>query len=465
MGHNHKHIDRRDFLGKAACGAMGYTTLFSTLFNLKTMNAAAIANSAIFGGDYKALVCVFFAGGNDAFNMLVPKNNNAEYEAYANARSNVAIPQGEILPLEGSDYGLHPAMGPIQSLYDDGKLSFISNIGTLIQPVENMNQVYDGSIPIPLGLFSHSDQSQQWQTSVPHDRTAIGWGGKVADLLGDMNTNQNISLNISLAGNNVFQNGENSSQYVIDPYSGAIQINGYGDPWLFGELRTAAIDNMIEANYQDLYKKTYVDVIKVSRDSNIEFAEALDSVELSTEFSDNEISNKMKMVARTIAARNTLDLQRQIFFVEVGGFDMHDEVVDAHTEALTNISLAFSEFNTAMEELETTECVTTFTISEFARTLASNGNGTDHAWGSNVMVMGGQVNGGNIFGNYPTLALGSSIDLGGGVLIPDLSADEYFAELSRWFGVSDGDLATLFPNLGNFYFIDPEVQPIGFLPI
>jgi len=463
MGHKHHHIDRRDFLGKAACGAMGYTTLFSTLFNLKTMNAAAIANSAVFGGDYKALVCVFFAGGNDAFNMLVPKNNQAEYNAYADARSNVALSQNEILPLNGSDYGLHPSMGPMQTLYNEGKLSFISNIGTLIEPVENMNQVYDGSIPVPLGLFSHADQSQQWQTSVPHDRTAIGWGGKVADLLGDMNSNQNISLNISLAGNNVFQNGENSSQYVINPYSGAIQINGYGEDWLFSELRTAAIDNMVEANYQDLYKKTYVDVIKVSRDSNIEFAEALDPISLNTNFSDNELSDKMKMVARTIAARNTLSMTRQIFFVEVGGFDMHDEVVESHAEALTNISLAFSEFNAAMEELETTECVTTFTISEFARTLSSNGNGTDHAWGSNCIVMGGQVNGGNIFGTYPTLALDSNIDIGGGVLIPELSADEYFAELSQWFGVEDSDLATLFPNLGNFYSAGSGEAPIGFL--
>ena len=213
-------ISRRKFLGQASCAAIGSTTLFSTLLDLKKINAATAASSNILDGSYKALVCIMQGGGNDSFNMLIPTGSNA-YSDYATTRSNLAIPLNDILPLNGTNLGLHPSMTGVQSLYNQNKLSFISNIGTLIQPITKQ-QYYDESVDIPLGLFSHADQAQQWQTSIPHDRTALGWGGKTADLLQSMNNNSNISMNISLAGTNTFQKGADTVEYVIDAYDGAI---------------------------------------------------------------------------------------------------------------------------------------------------------------------------------------------------------------------------------------------------
>jgi len=467
-----KNINRRKFINMAGCGAMGYTTLLNTLINLKSMNAASIANSAVFGS-YKALVCLFLNGGNDSFNMLMPKQNNSEYETYAETRSNNAIPQEDILALEGSDYGLHPSLSGLRDLYNDGKVSFIANTGTLIEPIDNKWQIWDGSKAEPLGLYSHSDQSQQWQTSVPHDRTGVGWGGKINDLIHDMNSNQDISLNISLAGNNIFQTGDETAEYVLNPYSetGAVAINNYGFDWNFSEMLTQGVDNMIEANQVDLFKKTYVDIIKVSRDANLEFVEALEGVSLNTPFEADAVSMRLELVAKTIAARDTLGMTRQIFFVEYGGWDHHDEVLNAQTEMYSYVDAGLTSFQEAMEELGISDCVTTFFVSEFARTLTSNGNGTDHGWGGNMMVMGDAINGGQIFGTYPSLVLGSynqgddmnEIDMGGGVLIPSLSCDEYFAELALWFGVSPSDLNTIFPNIGNFYDVNSSDMPIGFL--
>ncbi len=455
-------ISRRKFLGQASCAAIGSTSLLSTLLDLKKINAAAAASSSLADGNYKALVCIMQSGGNDSFNMLIPTETTA-YNHYAVTRSNLAIPLNDILPLNGTNHGLHPAMTGIQSLYNDNKLSFISNIGTLIQPITKQ-EYYDESVDIPLGLFSHADQAQQWQTSIPHDRTAVGWGGKTADLLQSMNGNSNISMNISLAGTNTFQKGNSTVEYVIDPYDGAIGIEGYNGANSRQQIITNSVDHFIDQAYADMYKKTYVDIIKVARDSHEEFSTAIDGVsDFNTQFSNNDVSQSMQMIAKTIAARDTLGVQRQIFFVEFGGWDHHDEVLVNQDEMLTVLSDAMKEFNDAMEEIGTSGCVSTFTMSEFSRTLTSNGNGTDHAWGGNVMAMGGPINGGNIYGNYPSLELNNSIEVGGGVLIPQLSCDEYFAELAMWFGVNNADLADIFPNLDHFYTIGSDDPPIGFL--
>ena len=457
-------ISRRKFLGQASCAAIGSTSLFSTLLDLKKINAAVASSSNLLDGNYKAMVCMMQAGGNDSFNMLIPTETSA-YNHYATTRSNLAIPLNDVLSLNGTNHGLHPAMTGVQTLYNQNKLSFISNVGTLIHPITKQ-EYYDESVDIPLGLFSHADQAQQWQTSIPHDRTAVGWGGKTADLLQSMNGNSNISMNISLAGTNTFQKGTETVEYVIDPYNGAIGIEGYNGANARQQIITNSVDHFIDQAYADMYKKTYVDVIKVARDSHEEFSDAIDGVsDFTTQFSDNDVSQSMHMIAKTIAARDTLGVQRQIFFVEFGGWDHHDEVLDSQDEMLAVLSDAMKEFNDAMEEIGTAGCVSTFTMSEFSRTLTSNGNGTDHAWGGNVMCMGGPIIGGTIFGNYPSLELNNSIEVGGGVLIPQLSCDEYFAELAMWFGVNNADLADIFPNLDHFYTIGSNNPPIGFLNI
>lgn len=464
---SHKHLSRRKFLGQASCAALGSTTLLSTLTNLKFMNAATMANSSIIGGnDYKAMVCILLSGGCDSHNMLIPYETN-QYNHYATTRSSVAIPRNQLLPLNNSDLSVHPSMAGVQSLFNNNKLSFVSNIGTLLQRMEK-NEVWQNEQLLPLGLFSHSDQIQQWQTSLPDSRSSIGWGGKIADLMNSLNTNDKISMNISLSGSNVFQTGNNSIEFTIDRVDGSIGIEGYrgNDTGNFEEARSKAIDNILDANYADIFQKTYVDVIKTSRDANVEFKDALEGTEnLSDIFSVNNFSNAMHMVARSIAAREQLGMRRQIFFVEFDGWDHHDELLNAQQAMLMYLSNGMNELNTALERLGVDDCVTTFTSSEFGRTLTWNGNGTDHAWGGNVMVMGGPVNGGQIFGQYPSLELDSEYELGGGgIMLPTTSVDEYFAELALWFGVTPSELSTIFPNIGNFYSPGTGVpNPIGFM--
>ncbi len=467
MKHHHDHhISRRKFIGQASCATIGYTSLLSTLVNLKSMNAMAIDNSMtmMVGEEYKALVCLMLRGGGDSFNMLIPTNQTA-YNTYAEVRSNLAIPQNEILGLNGVEYGLHPAMGGIRDLYNDGTLGFISNIGTLIEPVTK-STVWEPDTKLPLGLFSHSDQTRQWQTALPHERSSTGWGGKIADLINDQNTNEYIGMNISLNGGNLYQSGNNSTPFTMDPYDGVVDINGYNDNWEFNTLRKAGIDNMLDAQYQDVFKKTYVDVIRVAKDANEQIKTALEALTpFNTSFSDNDLSQSLHMVAKMIASRSTLGMKRQIFFVEFGGWDHHDEVMEAQQYMLDMVSNAMTEFNNVLIEMNLKDCVTTFSMSEFGRTMTSNGNGTDHGWGGNVMVMGGAVKGGNIYGTYPDLALDSEREVGGGVYIPTTSCDEYFAELALWLGVTPSSLTDLFPNLGNFYSAGSSDLPLGFLTV
>jgi uncharacterized protein (DUF1501 family) len=459
------NLSRRKFIGQTSCAAVGYTTLLSSLLSLKAFEAAAVDNSAPLPG-YKALVCVLLSGGADSYNMLMPRGGGALND-YLTTRSNLAIPASSMLQIDptsagGQLYGVHPSMPEIQALFQSGRLAFISNVGTMVEPT-TVQQFYSGSHPLPLGIFSHSDQIQQWQTGRPHERSATGWGGRIADLISSMNTNQNISMNISMSGTNVFQRGASSIEYAISN-EGSVGINGYNEDWIVDQLRSQAIDNMLDASYVDIYKSTYVNTIRQSKNAGIEFQAAIDVVpEFTQPFSPNYLSQSFRMIAKTIAAREALGFERQIFFVNYGGWDHHDELLNNQAAMLTELSLAFGDFNTVLDELGVANDVTTFSISDFARTLTSNGNGTDHAWGGNAMVMGGAVNGGDIYGTYPSLALGSPLDLTDGTLVPTTSADEYIAELALWFGVSPSNLNDILPNLNNFYDTNSPDLPLGFL--
>lgn len=466
----HKHnISRRKFLGDS-CAALGYTTLFSSLINLKAMAASAMDNSSFIttdGGNYKALVCLMLGGGNDSFNMLMPKGNN-EYNEYATTRSNLAIPQNDILQInpnttDGRVFGVHPSMPDMQQLFESGNLAFLSNVGTLIEP-STKTDIQNNAVKIPLGLFSHADQIQQWQTGRPHERTNIGWGGKIADLVQSMNSNQNISMNISLRGSNIFQRGDQIIPYAISN-NGSIGINGYGDSDLFNQLRTNALNSMLERDYQDIFRNTYKNTIKSSNQSSLEFQSAVDNVsDFSTTLPEyNNLAKQFRMVARTIAARDTLGFSRQIFFVQLGGWDHHDELLINQANKLAQVNEALKYFSDVMTELNVNDCVTTFSVSDFARTLTSNGNGTDHAWGGNAFMMGGAVNGKDIYGTYPTLALNSDVDFQDGVMIPTTAADLYMAELALWFGVPASELSTILPNISNFYDTSSGVSPLGFM--
>lgn len=468
---NHpKKYNRRAFLGTASCAAVGCTTFFSTLFNLQSMSAASMSNAAYMsnGEDYRALVCIMLGGGNDSYNMVVP-TNTSDYNQYAQTRSNLALAKNSLLGLNAKTYkektlGLHPSMPEAKALFDQGKLAIINNVGTLVEPTTKSK--YNNGGRLPFGLFSHSDQDQQWQTSVPQTKSPTGWAGRLADLVEAANNNGKISMNISLSGKNVFQLGQNASEYSILPIgSGSVGINGYGGNDTFNNIRTQAVKSLMAQQYQDVFKQTYAGVIGASQNTHELFSSAVGGSNLSTTFSNNTLSQSLQMIARTIKVRQELGVKRQTFFVRFDGWDHHDEVLNNQSAMLGILSKALGEFQTALGELNLEENVTTFSISDFARTLTSNGNGTDHAWGGNAIVMGAGVKGQDIYGAYPSLRLNTDLEVGGGVMIPQISTDEYFAELALWYGVSKSDLVTLFPNIGNFYNTMSSGTPVGFMNV
>jgi uncharacterized protein (DUF1501 family) len=469
-----KKINRRQFIGRASCAAVGTATMFSSLQSLGMMNA--LSSPRMLGltppltGNYKAMVCILLSGGNDSFNMLVPSTSE-QYNVYANTRSNLALLQGDLLGLNYTDgggvqYGLHPSMPEVQGMFNDGKLAFLSNVGTLIEPTTK-TAIINETANLPLGLLSHSDQIRHWQTSLPQSRSAQGWGGRVADILQTLNENQDISMSLSLSGTNVWQTGNQIQEFAITPYgNGSVGIEVLEGGDFLSETLAGGVESMLDQQYQDIFKQTYAGKVQASQDQHEAFSGAIGNVApFAAQFGDNYLADQLHMVAKSIAAAGPLNMQRQTYFVNYGGWDHHDEVLDNQAAMLAVVSQAMGAFNSAMEEIEMSDCVTAFTISDFARTLTSNGNGTDHGWGGNVMVMGGAVNGGTIYGQYPDLDLDGDLEVGGGVLIPQISTDEYFAELSRWFGVEDTNLLDILPNLENFWNIDPDSNPIGFLNI
>jgi uncharacterized protein (DUF1501 family) len=465
-----KTMNRRKFLGLTGCAAMGTTTFFSSIANLSMANALAMPIAPPPPNDYKALVCILLSGGNDSFNMLVPRSTG-EYAEYSTARSNLALSSSSLHNLNftdtnGKQFGVHGNMPEVAQMFNNNKLSFISNVGTLIEPT-SVAQYNSGNFGLPLGLYSHADQIQQWQTSIPNQRSARGWGGKMADIMNSVNNNPDLSMSISLAGTNIFQQGNNTIEFSIENYgngSKGIELFESTDP--LGIILKNGVQNILEQNYQDIFKKTFADRIKNSQSTHEVFSSAIGAVSpFATNFSASKLSQDLKMVAKTIAASDTLGMHKQPFFVNYGGWDHHHQLLNNQENMLSVVSKAMSEFQATMEELNIDDKVTTFTISDFARTLTSNGNGTDHAWGGNVMVMGGDINGGQVFGEYPDLALNSGLDLGGGLMLPTTSTDEYFAELALWFGVSPSDLINLLPNIGNFYFAGSITPPVGFMNI
>lgn len=487
-----KKFDRREFLGQASCAGLGYLTFMNSLLNLKGINASAISNSSVNGfNDYKAIVCVLLAGGNDSYNMLMPYDST-HHGYYVTARSGLAGSGGLAIPRSqlgntilnyspGTEqWALHPSMTAFKDLFNSGRAAMLSNIGTLLK--KNTTKAdYNSDQFMPIGLFSHSDQIQQWQTGIPDQRLAKGWGGKMADLISDCNTNQSISMNVSLSGSNIFQTGDNTIEYAIGP-DGAEGMTGY-DPTsndLFNNLRTQAIDSLIGNTYQDIFKDTYMQVIGDAKNGFLQFQDAIaQSIEFDEdEFPDSYFASQLEMIARTIDVRDILGFKRQIFYITVGGWDHHDEVINNQQGMLGFVSEGLAKFQEVLRATYTDlngqnqsgvnieDNVLTMFISEFGRTLTSNGNGSDHAWGGNTCVMGGPnlLNGGVIYGDYPSLQAGANpnLELNLGRYIPTLSTDEYFAEVAKWFGVPNTDLPLIIPNIGEFWTPDSGL-PIGFI--
>ncbi|TWT82581.1 hypothetical protein CA13_40440 [Planctomycetes bacterium CA13] len=468
-------LSRRNFLKwSGGCGALSSTAVLSQLLNLQ-LTQSAVADQAD-GSDYKALVCVFLLGGVDSFNVVAP-HVQSEYDDYAAIRSNLALPREELKPINvdianpsSRTLGLHKGMEKMQLLYNAGNAAVVANVGSLVFPTTKAN--YD-TVKLPLGLFSHSDLIQHWQTSVPQSRSQVtGWGGRMADLLSSTtNGNPNISMNMALGSLNIFQTGNDVVPYVVNS-NGATSLYGYGSnnvrdriyTRLINDMYPSVADDALGQIYSDLLQRTLAKTKKVSIDAALEFNNAT-SADTSITFPSTSLGDKLKMVAKTINGRSTIGQGRQIFFVSAGGWDHHDEVLVNQEGMLPMVSDAIDAFYQETEAMGVSDCVTTFTASDFGRTLTSNGNGSDHAWGGNHFVVGGAVKGGKVYGNYPeSLAPDNNQDVGRGRLIPTTSVDEYNAELAMWFGIANNqDLEDVLPNIRNFYAGGASTGPLGFL--
>ncbi len=457
-------ITRRNFLTHSCALGVASATVSSTLLSLGFARTAAAQSAP----GYRALVCILLAGGNDSYNMLVPIDND-QYGEYSAIRTDLALPQNELLALPGTasngrSYGVHPGMPELQSLFANGDAALIANVGTLLEAFD-AQAVESGIARLPLGLFSHADQINQWQTAVPDARIAQGWGGRIADLMQDINVQNGVSMNISLSGSNVFQSGNQISEYSIEAAGdGAPGINAYDDGTDFGAFRKRMVDDLLSVQQQNILRREYSRRLRGAIDAQSVFVDALQTApELTTSFSPGYFSQAMRQIARVIGSRDALGASRQTFFVTVGGWDHHDDVIDNQANMLPAISRGLQEFRNALVELGVFDEVTTFTTSDFGRTLTSNGKGSDHGWGGHHIVMGGSVNGGSIYGDYPLLSASSPLDVGRGVYAPTTSVDEYFAELATWFGVPAADLDLVLPNVRSFYTPGSAEPPIGFL--
>lgn len=468
---------RRQFLGQASCAAVSSIPVLNTLLNLSFAEKIS-AVTAPTSSDYRALVCVFLSGGNDSFNMLVPRETSA-YAQYQATRSNLALAPGSLIdihPTGQNTFAVHGGMPEIAALFEAGHAAFVANVGTLIEPVQNRTQVSAISKQLPLGLYSHSDQIEQWQTSLPNQRSGIGWAGRTADLLQGLNANQKVPMNVSLDGSNVWQTGHQNAEYAITT-DGAVALENYKFGWQQYDTSVQAfsqgVDSHLAQQYSNILMQTFNSRKKAALDAYNAFTTAT-AADLSGNiaFPGTYVGSRLEMIAKAIQghAHAALGAVRQTFFVNLGGWDHHSGVLNLQGAMLPQISQAIGAFYNQLVAMNMQDKVTLFTASDFGRTLTSNGQGSDHAWGSNQFVVGGSVKGKKIYGQFPSLALNpdtgpeqNPLDTGSGRLIPTTSCDQFFAELALWLGVSPTDLPLVLPNIGNFYTPSASNPPLGFM--
>ena len=470
---------RRSFIGQC-CAAVGTTGMLSALTQLRATAAAASLSSGsttppragAVPSDYKALVCIFLNGGNDASNLIVPTGSG--YAGYASARSVLALPQSNLLSLsaknsDGRTFGLHPSMAEMHSLFGAGKLALLANVGSLAEPTTKQ-QYTARSVKLPPQLFSHNDQQVQWQSSVPDQPFRSGWGGRTADLLNSLNTNNQVSMSVTLNGFNNFQVGDAVTQLSVTAASANAPKGG---PVVFSNTtggnnpaRYAAQKDLFASSNSNLFAAAFGGLSKDAIDTSELLGGVLASApNLATQFPATTLANQLKTIAYLISVSSSLNLKRQVFFARIGGWDTHADQVDevdkalgAHANLLRQVSQAMNAFYNATVELGCADRVTTFTASDFGRTYGSNGDGSDHGWGSHHLILGGAVKGGDIYGRMPTLTIGGPDDTSNGRWIPTTSVDQYGATLARWFGVSETNLSVAFPNIGRF-----EKPNLGFV--
>ena len=446
-----RNINRRQFLEGVAC-------LLSTVPLGGSLLAAAAAGAQT-ADDYKALVCIDLSGGNDQSNTVVPLSPGG-YASYQQARPTLALKRSSLLRLNPADYsgeelGLHPSLAKLKPLFDSGRIAMLANVGTLSYPMTKA-QLEAGSVPVPLQIGSHSDQMHAWQSGVPDLPVSTGWMGRIGDLTASaFNANSGVSMAMSLSGSNTLQTGVDTIQYQLSD-RGAVRIEALD--YLYGsDAATAAARELLTGSRGHLLERELTTIRGRSIVSESIVRGALSSAAGTLPldpFPATRLGQQLKMVARMIAVRGPLAQRRQLFYVNQGSYDHHDNILEnneaSHTGLLLQLADAMEAFNTVMEALQLTRNVTTFTVSEFGRTLQHNGRGSDHGWGGHHFIMGGAVRGNRIYGSFPTVALGGPEDARQGQLLPTTSVDQYACTLASWFGVSSSEMTTVLPNIGRF---------------
>ncbi|MDZ4852144.1 MAG: DUF1501 domain-containing protein [Pirellulaceae bacterium] len=504
---------RRSLLKLGSCGAMTNATFLSTMMHLKSTSAVLAGGPSIPPDPgYKAIVCLFFNAAIDSFNVLTPHGTtqaDPRYAEYVTTRTGAALKRKDLAngiddgPWVGTDYGylnpitdntagsgrvfgLHPRLPKLKQIYDNGHCAFVANTGALVEPLLN-NSDYSNAAKIkPVGLFSHPDQQRHWQTAVPTSRNqARGWAGKMADLMTDPALmSNNVYTAISTAGQSLLLTGNRIFSYSVGAVTdnippingGAIRLDGIGST-------SSAMDRIYNAAHTDFASQTYSDILERTirdyrvgaRDSASTYQAAFEAASLPTtgdQFPTSGLGSQLAAVARSIkiasdpAAIDPLKQNRQIFLVQINGWDHHANLLSSQNTMLPLIDNGLKAFYDFLQNSSLLNNVTLFTISDFARTWSFNGSGSDHAWGANPFVMGGAVNGGKVYGTYPNIVFNTSstgIDRGRGVIIPQTSSDLYHAEICRWFGVPDSRLTDVLPNLRNFSYQGSGGHPVGFM--
>ncbi len=410
--------------------------------------------------DYRALVCVSLGGGADSFNMLVPTDTSS-YRNYATRRGDLALNRNELLPLrrgdkDGRSYALHSGMREVHDLYSAGDVALLANAGPLQGPIRRPT---GASIPD----LSHSDLIAHWHHGSADRKSHSGWAGRAADVLANCGWQDRVPANISLSGRNVMQLGAFSAAANLQssPYQRRSGLPAGVD---FSYVNEQLAEQAINAGRPGSARRKTQSLDKIETESRLILEDAVaDTPEFKTRFAPDPFSADLQQVARIIAARSKLGARRQIFFVHFDGWDHHHKLLQNQAMLLPILSRGLAAFRDALIEHDAFDDVTTFTMSEFGRSLESNGSGSDHGWGGHQILMGGAVRGEHVYGHYPNLANGSPLDIGRGVFAPTTSTDEYFAELALWLGIPESQLQYVLPNISAFYLPSNNVPPLGFL--
>lgn len=458
---------RREFL-KNSCRALSMTAVATQMRHFGAVNVLAqeARDSQAAGGDYKALVCIFLNGGNDGNNTTIP-NYNEGYQLYANARQTqgLAIARTSLLPITppsmgGQDWGLHPSLLAIHPLFASGKMAIVQNVGCLTQPLTRTT--YQAGAPRPYQLFSHPDQVEQARTAISSYKSTTGWGGRVADRTSTLNPGGGIPMVSSIAGATLFNIGANTSPLVVGaaptPLNQVLALSGFGTA-ADEVARRAAMNNIRthDLNYTMVQQAS----ILTQQAVNASAALSTDPV-LTVTFPSTTLGNQLKQVAKLLKFRTNLNMSRQIFFCELGGFDHHTGQISPQNSLLQQFSQAVKAFYDETVAQGIAADVTTFSLSDFSRTLNPSGSGSnvgsDHGWGNMAFVIGGSVAGGNFYGRptsngtvVPTLVNGGPDDADvRGRFIPTVGVEQFAATLSRWYGLAEADIPLAFPNINNF---------------